>query len=276
MTLDITSTVSLGGGVDMPRLGLGVFQSEPGAETENAVRWALEAGYRHIDTASLYANESDVGAGIQASGVPRSDVFVTTKVWNTDQGYDRTLAAFDRSLAELGMDHVDLYLVHWPMPEQGLATETWRALEMIHRDGRARAIGVSNFEPHHLEPLAAAAEVMPVINQVELHPYLQQRHLQDYCREHNIVLEAWSPLAKGEVVGDSVLNEIGRRYNKSAVQVTVRWMLQAGIVTIPKSVKRERIVANADVYDFELAPEDIAAIEGLDRNGRTGPHPDHF
>ncbi len=276
MQLDITSAVSLGEGVEMPRLGLGVFKSESGPETENAVRWALEAGYRHIDTASLYANEASVGTGIRASGVPRQHVFVTTKVWNDDQGYDRTLRAFDRSLGELGLDSFDLYLVHWPVPALGLAADTWRALETIHREGRARAIGVSNFEPHHLDELAATAEISPKVNQVELHPYLQQRHLQDYCRQHGIVLEAWSPLAKGAVVNDPLLNEIGHRHGKTPVQVTVRWMLQLDIVTIPKSVQRERIVANADVYDFELADDDMAQIATLDRNERTGPHPDRF
>jgi diketogulonate reductase-like aldo/keto reductase len=276
MALQIDSTVSLAGGVDMPRLGLGVFKSEPGPETENAVRWAIEAGYRHIDTASLYANEASVGAGIRASGVDPAGIFVTTKVWNTDQGYDQTMRAFDRSLAELGMDGVDLYLVHWPVPAQGTAADTWRALEAIHRDGRARAIGVSNFEPHHLAELMTTAEVAPTVNQVELHPYLQQNHLQAYCREHGIVLEAWSPLAKGAVVEDPVLQRIGERHGKSPVQVTVRWMLQLEIVTIPKSVHHDRIVANADVFDFELSDADMAEIAALDRDMRTGPHPDRF
>jgi diketogulonate reductase-like aldo/keto reductase len=276
MALEIDSTVSLGGGVEMPRLGLGVFKSEPGPETENAVRWAIEAGYRHIDTASLYANEASVGNGIRAAGVDPAEIFVTTKVWNTDQGYDKTMRAFDRSLAELSMDTVDLYLVHWPVPAQGTAADTWRALEAIHRDGRARAIGVSNFEPHHLDQLMTTAEIAPTANQVELHPYLQQNHLQAYCREHGIVLEAWSPLAKGAVVEDPVLRRIGERHGKTPVQVTVRWMLQLDIVTIPKSVRRERIVANADVFDFELSDDEMAEIATLDRDMRTGPHPDLF
>ena len=276
MELDIRTTVALSDDVAMPRLGLGVFKSEPGAETENAVRWALQVGYRHIDTAALYANEASVAAGLRASGVERADVFLTTKVWNTDHGYDKTMHAFDRSLRELGFDYVDLYLVHWPVPSQGLAAKTWTALEAIHRDGRARSIGVSNFEPHHIDELVATADISPKVNQVELHPYLQQRHIQGYCREHGIVLEAWSPLAKGAVVDDLVLRAIAERHGKTAVQVTIRWMLQLGIVTIPKSVKQERIAANADVYDFELSDDDMAQIAALDRDGRTGPHPDRF
>ena len=276
MTLQIDSTIPLGESVEMPRLGLGVFKSEPGDETENAVHWAIEAGYRHIDTAALYANEASVGRGIRASGVDPADVFVTTKVWNDDQGYDRTMRAFDRSLAELGLDAVDLYLVHWPVPSQGTAADTWRALEAIHRDGRARAIGVSNFEPHHIDALMTTAEIAPAVNQVELHPYLQQNHVQTYCREHGIVVEAWSPLAKGAVVEDPVLQRIGDGHGKTAAQVTVRWMLQLDIVTIPKSVNRDRIVANADVYDFELSDAEMAEIATLDRDLRTGPHPDRF
>jgi diketogulonate reductase-like aldo/keto reductase len=260
----------------MPWLGLGVFKSEPGPETANAVRWAIEAGYRHVDTAALYANEASVGDGIRAAGVSREQVFVTTKVWNTDQGYDRTMRAFDRSLSELGFDYVDLYLIHWPMPAEGRAADTWRALQQIKADGRTRSIGVSNFEPHHLDDLTAGSDVVPSVNQVELHPYLQQNHLQQYCTAHGIRLEAWSPLAKGAVVDDPVLNRIGNVHGKNTVQVTVRWMLQKGIVTIPKSVKQHRIIANADVFDFVLAADDMAEIATLDRKGRTGPHPDRF
>jgi len=276
MTLDITSTVSLGGDVAMPWFGLGVFKSQPGPETERAVQWAVEAGYRHLDTAALYANEASVAAGIRAAGADPADIFVTTKVWNTDQGYDRTMRAFDRSLGALGMDTVDLYLVHWPVPAQGLAADTWRALETINREGRARAIGLSNFEPHHIDALLATAEIPPAVNQVELHPYLQQRHLQTYCRANGIVLEAWSPLAKGAVATDPVLMRIGAAHGKSPVQVTVRWLLQLGIVVIPKSVKRDRIIANADVFDFVLADDEMAEIAALDRDFRTGPHPDRF
>ncbi len=240
------------------------------------MRWAIEAGYRHVDTAALYRNEASVAAGIRAAGVAREEVFVTTKVWNTDQGYDRTMRAFDASLRELGFDHVDLYLIHWPSPAQGLAGETWRALERLRDDGRARSIGVSNFEPHHLDQLAETSDVVPSVNQVELHPYLQQRHLQDYCSGRGIRLEAWSPLAKGAVVGDPVLSRIGTRHGKDPVQVTLRWMLQLGIATIPKSVRRSRIASNAEVYDFALSDDELAELGTLDRNGRTGPHPDRF
>lgn len=274
MSLQIDSTVRLADGVEMPWLGLGVFKSSAGAETENAVRWAIEGGYRHIDTASLYGNEASVGAGVWAAGVPRDQVFVTTKVWNTDQGYDDTMRAFEASRTALGFEYVDLYLIHWPAPAQGLAAETWRALEAIQSDGRVRSIGVSNFEPHHLDQLAETSDVVPSVNQVELHPYLQQKHLQTYCGDRGIRLEAWSPLAKGAVVKDPVLVRIGESHGKDPVQVTVRWMLQKGIVTIPKSVKQHRIVSNADVFDFELSEAEIAEIETLDRDGRTGPHPD--
>jgi diketogulonate reductase-like aldo/keto reductase len=274
VTLSIDSTVTLNNGVEIPQLGLGVFQSDPGRETQQAVEWAIEAGYRHIDTAKLYDNEHSVGRGVRAAGA--SDVFVTSKVWNTDQGFDATLAAFDASRQRLAFDIVDLYLIHWPVPAQGLAFETWRALEQLYGEGRVRAIGVSNFEPHHLDELLAAAEVVPAVNQVELHPYLQQRKLRDHCRAAGIRVEAWSPLAQGRVVDDPVLTSIGAAYGKTAVQVTIRWLLQLGIVTIPKSVHRDRIVANADVYDFALSEDDMARIEALDRGGRIGPHPDRF
>lgn len=276
MSLRIDSTVTLNDGAQMPFLGLGVFKSEAGAETEHAVRWALDSGYRHIDTAAIYGNEASVGDGIRSSGVSRSEIFVTTKVWNTDQGYDKTLRAFDRSLAELGFDYVDLYLVHWPTPALGLADETWRALQRIKADGRTRSIGVSNFEPHHLDQLAESSDVVPSVNQVELHPYLQQEHLQAYCAERGIAVEAWSPLAKGAVADDPLLGRIGEAHGKNPVQVTIRWMLQKGIVTIPKSVNQSRIVANADVFDFELTAEEMGQIATLHRDERTGPHPDRF
>ncbi len=272
----VASTVSLGSGVEMPWLGLGVFQSKPGRETEKAVAWAIEAGYRHVDTAAVYENERSVGRGVRSAGVDREEVFVTTKVWNTDQGYDQTLRAFDRSLDELGFDQVDLYLVHWPVPSQGLAAETWRALERIHDEGRARAIGLSNFHAHHIEQLMDTAQVAPTVNQIELHPYLQQDELVAFCAARAIVVEAWSPLAKGEVVDDPVLRRIGEKHGKTPVQVTVRWLLQRGIVAIPKSVHRDRIVANAQVFDFELDGEDLAAIADLDEGRRTGPDPDRF
>lgn len=272
--MDRTSTITLNNGIKMPRFGLGVFKSAVGDETANAVAWALQAGYRSVDTASFYRNEADVGRGLAESGVPRDEVFVTTKVWNTEQGYDETLAAFDRSTEKLGIETVDLYLVHWPV--RGRFLDTWRALEQLYNDGRVRAIGVSNFEVHHLERLARESDIVPAVNQIELHPYLQQKDIRFYCREHGISVEGWSPLSKGRVVTDETLTEIGREHGKSAVQVTIRWHLQHGLITIPKSVKKDRIAGNAEVFDFELSPDEMARIDALDtgETGRTGPHPD--
>ncbi|MEX2443321.1 MAG: aldo/keto reductase [Alkalispirochaeta sp.] len=272
--MNLTSTVTLHNGVEMPRFGLGVFKSEPGAETRDAVVSALQAGYRSIDTATFYENEQSVGEGLAASGVPRDQVFVTTKVWNTDQGYQRTLEVFEESMDYLQLETLDLYLIHWPMAETFI--ETWRALEKLYDDGRVRAIGVSNFEPHHLERLQRESGIVPVVNQVELHPYLQQNELRDYCREAGIAVEAWSPIARGQVVDDSVLQEIGAAHGKSPVHATIRWELQHGIITIPKSVKPHRIADNADVFDFELSAAEMARIDALDQgeSGRLGPHPD--
>lgn len=272
--MDINSTVGFNNGVEIPRLGLGVFKSQPGEETETAVRWALEAGYRHIDTAAFYRNEADVGRAVNAGIVPRDEVFVTSKLWPDDFGYDAALRAFDTTLRELRFPVLDLYMLHWP--RAGMVADSWKALETVYKEGRVRAIGVSNFEPHHLDELMESAEVPPVINQVELSPYLPQKAVREYCREHGIVVEAWSPLSKGAVLNDPVINEIARRHGKTAVQVTVRWHLQQDIVVIPKSVKRERIVANADVFDFTLSDSEMAEIDKLDRgeDGRTGPHPD--
>ena len=269
----LTSTVTLSNGVEMPRFGLGVYKSEPGAETENAVRTALKLGYPAVDTATFYQNEADVGRAVR-DAVHR--VFVTTKLWNSDQGYDNTLRAFDGSLDELGMEQVDLYLVHWPKPD--LMADTWRALERLYEEKRCRAIGVSNFEPHHLKKLSARANVAPVVNQVELHPYLQQRAVCEYCADHDIVVTAWSPIARGRVVDDPVLREIGAAHDKSAVQVALRWELQREIVTIPKSVHGDRIASNMELFDFSLSEAEMKRIDGLDRGEemRLGPHPDHI
>ena len=269
-----TDAAVLHNGVKMPWIGLGVLYVDEGGPVENAVRWALEAGYRHIDTASFYGNEAGVGRGISASGVPREDVFITSKVWNSDQGYEKTLAAFEASLERLGMDYVDLYPVHWPV--KGLYKETWRALETIYESGRARAIGVSNFLIHHLQDLMADARVMPMVNQVEFHPYLQQPELQAFCREHHIQLEAWRPLMKGRIVEVPELVALGEKYGKNAVQITLRWMIQKRVVTIPKSARKERIFSNIDIFDFELDEADMALIDSLDRNQRLGRHPDNF
>lgn len=266
--------VVLQNGVKMPRLGLGVLRSKAGQEVEDAIHWALEAGYRSVDTAMFYDNEASVGKAVWESGLPREEVFITTKVWNTDQGYDSTLAAFETSLNKLKMEYVDLYLVHWPV--KGKYKETWRAMETIYRSGRARAIGVSNFLVHHLEDLLPTVEIPPMVNQIEFHPYLQQPDLRKFCQRSHIQLEAWRPIMKGRVLEVPELVALGEKYGKSAVQVTLRWILQLGIVAIPKSVKKERIFSNADLDDFELSPEDMALIAGLDRGERMGPDPDTY
>ena len=272
--MKLSSTITLNNEVEMPRFGLGVYKSEPGAETKDAVIAALQSGYRSIDTATFYENEQSVGEGLAAAGVPREEIFVTTKVWNSDQGYQRTLDVFEESMTYLQLETLDLYLIHWPITDTFL--ETWRALEQLYHDGRVRAIGVSNFEPHHLESLARKSNVVPAVNQVELHPYLQQRELRQYCREAGIAVEAWSPLARGAVLDDPVLQEIATAHGKNPVQVTLRWELQNGIITIPKSVKSHRITDNADVFDFELSAAEMDRIDGLDQGeqGRLGPHPD--
>lgn len=258
----------------MPLLGLGVWRMDEGPEVEQSVSWALEAGYRSIDTAKVYGNETGVGKAIAGSGLPREDLFVTTKVWNSDQGYDRTMRAFEDSLVRLGLEYVDLYLVHWPVKTRYI--DTWRALETLYEEGRVRAIGVSNFMIHHLEDLLANAKVDPVVNQYEYHPRLQQPELHTYCLKHNIQPEAWSPIMKGRVVEIPELEEIGGRHQKSAVQVTLRWLLQKNVVAIPKSSKRQRIIDNGDLFDFELSEEEMTAIDALDRDQRVGPDPDNF
>lgn len=272
MSMTIDSTITLNNGVDMPRFGLGTYKSQPGAEVEHSVVAALARGYRGIDTASLYANEEGVGAGIRASGVPRSDIFITTKVWNTEQGYDTTLEAFDRSLAKLETTYVDLYLVHWPMRAH-LAT-TWRAMEEILASGKSRAIGVCNFLPHQLDELRAVATVLPAVDQVEFHPRLQQPGLQAYLTEHDITLEAWAPIMRGGVNDIPELVSIGQAHGKTPAQVSIRWILQMGYVVIPKSVHDPRIAENADVFDFELTDDEMALIDTLDTGHRIGPDPD--
>jgi len=274
MSITFASTVPLHGTVDIPLLGFGVYKVEPGAETEDAVVAALEAGYRHIDTAALYRNEVDVGKAIAASGIDRSELFITTKLWNSHQGYESTLAAFDRSLEKLGLDYVDLYLIHWPKPEH---TEgTWRAMEEIQAAGKARAIGVSNFLAEHLDQLTETATVMPSINQIEFHPHLQSAELISYCRDHGIVVEAWSPLKHGEIINDPELAVIADAHGVTVAQVVLRWMLQRGIVTLPKSITPSRIAENRDVYDFELTDDEVAAINAMDRDDRVGPDPGNF
>jgi len=271
---DIKGTFTLHNGVKMPYFGLGVYLSEDGKEVINAIKWALEAGYRHIDTAAIYNNEEGVGTGIKESNVPREDIFVVTKVWNSDQGYDNTLRAFDKSLNRLGLEYLDLYLAHWPVV--GKYKDTWKAMEYLYKQKRVRAIGVSNFMQHHLEDLLGTAKIVPMVNQMEFHPYLVQQSLLDFCSDKNIQYEAWSPMMQGKIFGIDTFKEIANKYNKTIAQIVLRWDLQKGVITIPKSSKRERILANADIFDFELTPEDMANLDSLDRGQRYGPDPNNF
>jgi len=269
-------TVALNNGVSMPRLGFGVFQV-PNDATETAVSEALRAGYRSIDTAKAYGNEPGVGSALHASGVGREDLFVTTKLWNDDHGHDHALHAFDTSARLLGLDYLDLYLIHWPAPSADRYVETWRALATLLAAGRARAIGVSNFQPVHLRRVVSETGTVPSVNQIELHPYLQQAELRELHAELGVVTEAWSPLAKGgELLADPVVVELARRHARTPAQVVIRWHLQLGNVVIPKSVTPSRIRENLDVFGFSLAEEDMAALGTLDRGLRTGPDPDHF
>ncbi|MCX2184152.1 aldo/keto reductase [Streptomyces sp. SKN60] len=268
-------TVKLNNGVEIPQLGFGVFQVADEATTA-AVTSALEAGYRSIDTAAIYGNEAGVGRALGASGLAREELFVTTKLWNADQGYDATLRAFDASLAKLGLDYVDLYLIHWPAPARDLYRDSWRALERLAEEGRIRAAGVSNFQPAHLRRLTEGSALTPAVNQIELHPALQQSELRAFHGEHGIATEAWSPLAQGAVLDDPAITAIAAAHGKSPAQVVIRWHLQLGNVVIPKSVTPARIRANFDVFDFVLSDEEMASIAGLDRGLRTGPHPDEL
>lgn len=266
--------LTLNNGVTVPQLGFGVWQVGDD-EVTPVVATALEAGYRHIDTAAVYGNERGVGRAIAESGIARDELFVTTKLWNADQGYDSTLKAFDTSLDKLGLDHVDLYLIHWPVPKLDAYVDTYKAFEAIYADGRARAIGVSNFEPHHLNRLLAETGVVPAVNQIELHPFLQQAELRAADAQHQIVTEAYSPLSSGKgVIDDPTIVAIANSIGKTPAQVVLRWHLQLGNLVIPKSVTPERIRENFDVFDVELSDADMAAIAGLERDGRIGTHPD--
>lgn len=272
--MNLQSTVKLNNGVEMPKFGLGVFKVQEGQEVIDSVKAAIKAGYISIDTAAVYKNEEGVGQGIKESGVDREKLFITTKVWNADQGYDSTLAAFETSIQKLGLDYIDLYLIHWPV--SGKYKETWKALEKLYKDGKVKAIGVSNFHKHHLEDLLSEAEIVPTVNQIELHPLLSQEELRNFCKEKGIVVEAWSPLAQGKLLDNPVLTEIAAKYNKSTAQIILRWDLQIDIVTIPKSIKEHRIIENADIFDFELTAEDLEKINGLNKNERVGADPDNF
>ncbi|WP_367319819.1 aldo/keto reductase [Streptomyces sp. HUAS ZL42] len=268
--------IILNNGVEMPQLGFGVWQV-PDAEAERAVGTALEAGYRSIDTAAIYGNEVGTGKAIAVSGVPREDVFVTTKLWNSAQGYDSTLRAFDTSLEKLGLDYVDLYLIHWPLPSRDKYVDTYKAFEKLHADGRIRAIGVSNFLPEHLERLISETSVVPAVNQIELHPHLQQRAAREYHAEQGIATESWSPLGSGKgLLEVPAIVAIAQKHGRTPAQVVLRWHIQLGLVVIPKSVTPSRIKENIEVFDFSLDTEDLAAISALDEDRRLGPDPATF
>jgi methylglyoxal/glyoxal reductase len=273
--MDITSTLTLNNGAQIPRLGLGVYLAGAGRATEDAVRWALEAGYRHIDTASVYRNEPEVGVAlrdaIQAGQIEREEVFVCTKLWNDNHGSEAALRAFDVSLRRLGLEYVDLYLIHWPV--ERLRRESWRALEHILAEGRARAIGVSNYTVRHLTELLDHANIIPAVNQVELHPFLQQRELVEFCEKAGIVVEAYSPLTKGQKLGDPQLAAIAAETGRTPAQVLIRWSLQKGCVVIPKSSNERRLVENATVFDFELSEAQMAGLDALEANLHTAWDP---
>ncbi|KEK26033.1 aldo/keto reductase [Bacillus gaemokensis] len=268
-------TTTLHNGVTMPMLGLGVYKAKEGEEVKQAIKTALEVGYRSIDTATVYENESGVGEAIRKSGIAREELFITTKVWNDDQGYETTLQAFEKSLQRLQMDYVDLYLIHWPI--RGKYIDTYRALEKLYEEGKVRAIGVSNFHQHHLEQLLQNCNVKPMVNQVELHPMLAQFELRDFCQNKQIQMEAWSPLMRGgEVFHHPIIQELAEKYGKTPAQIILRWDVQSGIVTIPKSVTPSRIKENFTIFDFALTEDEIKQIDTLDRNLHVGTNPDKY
>ena len=272
--LNLKSTITMNNGIKIPRLGFGVYRAAQGDETKNAVLNALEVGYRHIDTASAYGNEESVGEAIKESGLKREEIFLTTKLFNSDMRAHRQMDAFKESLDRLKVDYVDLYLIHWPVP--GVYLESWKVLEEIYNKGLAKAIGVSNFLQHHLDDVIAHGSIVPAANQVEFSPLWQDNLLIQYCREKNIAFEAWGPLAAGELIGDRTTGDIGAKYGKTGSQVILRWMLQKNIIVFPKTVHKSRIIENADIFDFELSDEDMAIIDNMNRHRRTGPDPDNF
>lgn len=267
--------VSLSNGVKVPQLGIGTWEAKDGNESAQNVKWAVSAGYRHIDTAHFYKNEAGVGEGIRECGVPRSEIFVTTKLWNYDHGYDNALAAFEKSRQALGVDYIDLYLIHWPGPNRSYI-DTWRAFEKLYAEKKVRAIGVSNFETSHLDDLLANCTVPPMVNQVEMHPHFQQKTLRAYCAEKNIAITAWRPLGKGKLLDEPAIVELAERHKKSTAQVILRWLIQLSVIVIPKSSHEERIKQNFDIFDFELSAEELQALEALDKNTRIGFSPDTF
>jgi 2,5-diketo-D-gluconate reductase A len=268
-------TITLNNGVEIPQLGFGVFQIEP-ENTRQATLTALEAGYRHIDTAEMYGNEREVGEAIRDSGIARDEVFVTSKLNNGFHAHDDALAAFDLTLESLQLERVDLFLVHWPLPDVGDFVETWRAMEEIYRSGRSRAIGVSNFQAHHLRRLHEETDITPAVNQIEIHPYLTQDPLRAFDAEHGIATEAWSPIAQGKVLDDPTIVRIAQNHDRTPAQVTLRWHIQRGDIVFPKSVTPSRVAENFALFDFELDEVEMADITGLNRDERTGPDPDHF
>ncbi|WP_062109818.1 aldo/keto reductase [Bacillus niameyensis] len=278
MNTSLQNTTTLHNGVKMPWLGLGVFKVEEGPELVNAVKFAIKHGYRSIDTAAIYENEAGVGQaireGIKEAGISREDLFITSKVWNSDLGYESTIAAYETSLNKLGLDYLDLYLIHWPVENK--YKEAWRALETLYKEGKVKAIGVSNFQVHHLQDLMNDAKVKPMVNQVEYHPRLTQKEVQAFCKNNDIQLEAWSPLMQGQLINHPILMEIAKKYNKTVPQIIIRWDIQNGVITIPKSTKEHRIIENSSVFDFNLLEEDMERINGLNQDHRVGPDPDNF
>ena len=272
--MDITTRIKLNNGTEIPVLGLGTYLSKPGVETEIAVRYAIDFGYRHIDTAAMYANEKDIGKAIKDSKIPREDIFITSKVWNDDQGYGKTLRAFDESLLNLDSDYIDLYLIHWPLRE--LRRETWKALEKKHNEGKVRSIGVSNYTVRHLDELLLDCSVMPAVNQVELSPYLQQTELLDYSGKKGIIIESYSPLVRGRKFDDVRLLELSRKYSKTPAQILIRWSLQINTVTLPKSIRKEKIQENANVFDFNISDEDMEFMKSFDENYRIAWNPSNI
>ncbi|HII4440716.1 TPA: aldo/keto reductase [Clostridium perfringens] len=279
MTNNLNSTITLNNGIEMPRVGLGVFRVENSSELVNAVKVAIKNGYRSIDGAAIYGNEEAMGEGIREgikeAGISREDLFITSKVWNADLGYESTIAAYEASLKRLGVDYLDLYLIHWPV--EGKYKEAWRALEYLYKEGRVKAIGVSNFQVHHLQDLLKDAEIKPVINQIELHPYLSQEKVREFCKENDIQVEAWSPLMAGNgLLENDILKAIAKKYNKTTAQVVLRWDLQNQVITIPKSTNEGRLVENIDIFGFNLSKDDMDRIDSLNKDLRVGPDPDNF
>jgi diketogulonate reductase-like aldo/keto reductase len=271
MEWNIRSTITLANGVEIPRLGLGVFQAAAGEEARRAVEHALEVGYRHIDTAKIYRNEADVGEAVRRSGVPREEVFITTKLWNSDHGYDAARRACDASLKSLGLEYLDLYLIHWPV--QGLRGESWRAMTKLLEEGKCRAIGVSNYTVRHLKELLASSPVVPAVNQVEMSPFLYQKELVELCHEKGIRIEAYSPLTKGQRLDHPAIKRAASEYGRTPAQILIRWALQHDFIVIPKSSKRERLIENSSVFDFEIDAADMKSLDGLDEGLRTSWDP---